>query len=51
MAPNTMTQFGQYLRTPFQHIHFAGTETAGKWNGYLDGAIESGYRAAAEVAL
>ena len=49
MAPNTMTQFGRFLRTPFQNIHFAGTETAEKWNGYLDGAIESGYRAAAEV--
>lgn len=50
MAPNTMTQFGRYLRTPFLHIHFAGTETAEKWCGYLDGAIESGYRAATEVA-
>lgn len=49
MAPNTMTQFGKSLRTNFQHIHFAGTETAIKWNGYLDGAIESGYRAADEV--
>lgn len=49
MAPNTMTQFGRFLRTPFQNIHFAGTETAEKWNGYLDGAIESGYRAAGEV--
>jgi monoamine oxidase len=49
MSPNTMTQFGKYLRTPFQHIHFAGTETAERWCGYLDGAIESGYRAAAEL--
>jgi monoamine oxidase len=46
MAPNTMTQFGQYLRTPFMHLHFAGTETATRWNGYLDGAISSGYREA-----
>ncbi|MCU0240440.1 MAG: FAD-dependent oxidoreductase [Pyrinomonadaceae bacterium] len=49
MGPNTLTQFGHVLRKPFGLIHFAGTETAKKWNGYLDGAIESGYRAAEEV--
>ena len=49
MGPNTLTQFGKFLRSPFFNIHFAGTETAIKWNGYLDGAIESGYRAASEV--
>ncbi len=49
MAPNTMTQFGRQLRTTFHHIHFAGTETAVRWNGYLDGAIESGYRTANEI--
>ena len=27
----------------------AGTETATLWNGYMDGAIQSGYRAAKEV--
>ena len=30
-------------------IHWAGTETATVWNGYMDGAIQSGERAAAEV--
>lgn len=30
-------------------IHFAGTETATSWVGYMDGAVESGIRAAAEV--
>ena len=30
-------------------IHWAGTETASTWNGYIDGAISSGYRAADEV--
>lgn len=50
MGPNTLTQFGPILRKPFGLIHFAGTETAQKWNGYLDGAIESGYRAADEVS-
>ncbi|CAM3770306.1 flavin monoamine oxidase family protein [Aquirufa aurantiipilula] len=49
MGPNTLTQFGHQIRAPFQHVHFAGTETAEKWSGYLDGAISSGYRAASEV--
>jgi monoamine oxidase len=30
-------------------VHWAGTETASAWAGYMDGAIESGQRAAAEV--
>jgi monoamine oxidase len=30
-------------------IHWAGTETATRWMGYMDGAIQSGRRAAAEV--
>jgi monoamine oxidase len=36
-------------RTPTGAIHWAGTETASTWNGYIDGAISSGYRAADEV--
>ncbi|RXK50983.1 flavin monoamine oxidase family protein [Aquirufa rosea] len=49
MGPNTLTQLGPQLRVPFKHVHFAGTETAEKWSGYLDGAISSGYRAASEI--
>ncbi|CAF1516306.1 unnamed protein product, partial [Didymodactylos carnosus] len=30
-------------------IHFAGTETASVWMGYMDGAIDAGRRAACEV--
>jgi monoamine oxidase len=30
-------------------IHWAGTETASVWNGYMEGAVRSGERAAAEV--
>ena len=30
-------------------IHFAGTETATKWTGYIDGAVEAGLRASEEV--
>jgi monoamine oxidase len=40
---------GPALRTPVGPVHFAGTETATYWNGYMDGAVRSGERAAAEV--
>ncbi len=47
--PGAWTQFGYALRPPVGCIHWAGTETATRWMGYIDGAIESGLRAAQEV--
>jgi monoamine oxidase len=47
--PGTWTEYGAVLRAPCGRIHWAGTETARVWMGYIDGAIESGQRAAAEV--
>ena len=49
MGPHTLSQFGPALRQPCGRIHWAGTETAEIWNGYIEGAIRSGERAAAEV--
>ncbi len=49
-GPSGWTDFGPALRQPVGRIHWAGTETATVWNGYIDGAITSGERAAAEVA-
>jgi len=49
MGPSLMTRAGEALRRPVGRLHFAGTETAVRWCGYLDGAIESGERAATEV--
>lgn len=49
MGPGTWTAHGSALRTPVGPIHWAGTETATRWAGYFDGAIQSGERAAAEV--
>jgi monoamine oxidase len=49
MGPHTMTSFGAELRRPTGRIHWAGTETSDIWNGYIEGAIRSGERAAAEV--
>jgi monoamine oxidase len=48
-GPGTLTAFGEALRTPCGRIHWAGTETATEWMGYLDGAIQSGQRVAEEV--
>ena len=45
------TGYGEALREPVGRIHWAGTETAEVWNGYMDGAIRSGERAAREVLV
>jgi monoamine oxidase len=50
LAPGTWTQFGPALREPCGRLHWAGTETATVWAGYMDGAVRSGERVAAEVA-
>ena len=47
--PGVLTEHGSALRAPVQRIHWAGTETATVWTGYMDGAVQSGKRAAAEV--
>jgi monoamine oxidase len=49
-SPGALTSFGHALRRPCGRIHWSGTETADEWLGYLDGAIQSGERAASEVA-
>ncbi|HUS23978.1 MAG TPA: flavin monoamine oxidase family protein [Candidatus Binatia bacterium] len=48
-GPGGWLDFGTALRTPVGRVHWAGTETAAVWNGYMDGAVRSGERAAAEV--
>jgi monoamine oxidase len=50
-GPGVMTGFGQALREPVGAVHWAGTETATEWTGYLDGAVSSGLRAAGEVLV
>jgi monoamine oxidase len=49
MGPGTLTTLGPSLRAPFGRIHWAGTETSPVWSGYIEGAIRSGERAAAEA--
>lgn len=48
-APATLTRFGPALRRQIGPLHWAGTETATRWAGYIDGAAESGYRVADEI--
>lgn len=37
------------LFSPCGRIHFAGTETANRWRSFMEGAIDSGMRAASEI--
>jgi monoamine oxidase len=48
-STGTLLAYGNRLREPVGRIHWAGTETSTYWNGYMDGAVRSGERAAAEV--
>ncbi|WP_249412472.1 flavin monoamine oxidase family protein [Micromonospora endophytica] len=49
LTPGSLSEYGPYLRAPVGRIHWAGTETATRWAGYLDGAVQAGERAAAEL--
>lgn len=47
--PGVLLDFGEAIRAPVGRIHWAGAETATYWNGYMDGAVRSGTRAAQEA--
>jgi monoamine oxidase len=49
MPPGVLANLGSALRTPIKVIHWAGSEAALEWCGYMNGAIESGFRAASEA--
>lgn len=49
LTPGVLDAVGGTVREPAGNLHFAGTETAVRWKGYMEGAIESGERACAEV--
>jgi monoamine oxidase len=48
-GPGVLTDFGEAIRAPVGRIKWAGAETATYWNGYMDGALRSGTRAAGEA--
>ncbi len=47
--PGLWTSYGHSMRKQTGALHWAGTETATRWSGYIDGAISSGERAAREI--
>jgi len=49
LTPGILSLSGPALRRPTGRIHWAGTETSDQWCGYMDGAVRSGERVAAEV--
>ena len=42
MPPRVMTELGEGLRRTVGGMHWAGTELAVEWSGYMSGAVESG---------
>jgi monoamine oxidase len=48
-APGVVYSYGAQIRQPVGRVHWAGTETATYWTGYMDGAVRAGERSAQEV--
>jgi monoamine oxidase len=49
MPTGAWTNYGPALREPIGPLHWAGTEYATVWNGYMDGAVRSGEQVAREA--
>jgi monoamine oxidase len=49
LGAGVWTRYGRALSEPVGRIHWAGAETAQTWNGYMDGAVRSGHRAANDI--
>jgi len=49
-APGVWTSYGEAWRAPAGRIHWAGTEYAPQWNGYMEGAVRSGETTADTVS-
>ncbi len=49
-APGVWTSYGEAWRAPAGRIHWAGTEYAPQWNGYMEGAVRSGETTADAVS-
>jgi monoamine oxidase len=49
VAPGAFVAVGEAWRAPAGRVHWAGTETALRWTGWMNGAVEAGERAAREV--
>jgi len=50
-APEEIMRVGLLMRTPYHgRLHFAGEHTSYAFPGYMEGALESGLRVAAQIA-
>ena len=49
-SPDFDPTWREWLRRPFRRVMFAGEHTSVDAEGFMNGAVESGYRAAAEIA-
>jgi monoamine oxidase len=49
MGKGVLSKAGPAWRSPIGRLHWAGSDTAQKWMGYISGAVESGRRTAHEV--
>lgn len=49
MPPGVLGTFGPALRAPVGPLHWAGTETAREWTGYMEGAAEAAERVVQEI--
>lgn len=47
--PGIFSAYGSHLKTPCGPLHWAGTETADMFRGFMEGAVLSGERAAQEI--
>jgi pseudooxynicotine oxidase len=49
LKPLQMTHYLQAAQLPEGNVHFAGSDIALGWRGFIDGAIESGVKVAREI--
>ena len=49
LGPSSLSTLGSHLRAPCDRIHWAGTETATQWTGFMEGALQAAERVAHEV--
>jgi len=49
LPPGVLSSSFAHIRKPEGRIHWAGSETATEWIGYMEGAIQAGERAADEI--
>jgi monoamine oxidase len=47
--PGQYSTLADWVATPVGNIFFAGEHTSVEFNGYMEGAVETGHRAAQEV--